>query len=432
MLSLLSRLSLALAVLAEGFLIEVGAALHPISTISAAGVAGGQVACEAVPGDLPRSWLPVHDVLVFRGGDGGGGIQSFNGKTLSTPKGTVYLIYRLSPITLTARSDPAGSGTHPASHRALLDQHYKTYPTAVGLDYSFSDADGTVMFNWDTHGGDGFAPADAHLAAPPPDDAESRLSAHECVRVPDQFLLADDDKIHKFWMYLAIGNQWRIKYALSDIAWNWPRPLDRSCADAVTNGLEYEVGLLNVSGAPVPGDFYYWGGSMAAQACLALIAWVAMILVEKVVNYLEASFEHWFQPSSLTLPAYETGRGGIINKAGYNSTWVDFGNGYYNDHHFDYGYFLNVAAVIARHDSTWLSQHREYINLFARYYMPVNFCQLWLLSPFSFVCSEILSTRHLDPRADEDDRRDDAYPEPGMRRLVSMGNVMEFQAGARM
>lgn len=75
-------------------------------------------------------------------------------------------------------------------------------------------------------------------------------------------------------MYPAIGNQWRMKYALSDITWNVPRSLDSSCADSVKNGLEYEIGQLNVSSAPVPGDFYYWGGTMAAQARLALIAYV--------------------------------------------------------------------------------------------------------------------------------------------------------------
>lgn len=89
-------------------------------------------------------------------------------------------------------------------------------------------------------------------------------------------------------------------------------------------------------------------------------------LVDKVVSYLKASFEHWFQSSSSTLPAYETAWGGIINKAGHNNVYVDFGNGYYNDHHFHYGYFLNVAAVIAKYDNGWLNQHRDYINYFAR------------------------------------------------------------------
>ena len=36
---------------------------------------------------------------------------------------------------------------------------------------------------------------------------------------------------------------------------------------------------------------------------------------------------------------------------------------------------------------------------------------------------------HLDPQAGRDDR-DNPYPEPEMRKLVSMGNVMDYQSGA--
>lgn len=96
-------------------------------------------------------------------------------------------------------------------------------------------------------------------------------------------------------------------------------------------------------------------------------------LIQPVVNYLKASFEPWFTGSSNTKAAYETAWGGMINKAGADNAYVDFGNGYYNDHHFHYGYFLNVAAVIAKYDNGWLNQHRDYINYFARYaYISVN------------------------------------------------------------
>jgi endo-1,3(4)-beta-glucanase len=87
---------------------------------------------------------------------------------------------------------------------------------------------------------------------------------------------------------------------------------------------------------------------------------------------LKASFEHWFQSSSSTVPSYETAWGGVISKAGATNVYVDFGNGYYNDHHFHYGYFLTVAAVIAKFDGAWLNQHRDYINWFARCVLPLS------------------------------------------------------------
>ncbi len=74
-------------------------------------------------------------------------------------------------------------------------------------------------------------------------------------------------------MYPAIGNQWSMLYQLTSISWNPPRPLDSSCSAAVLAGLEFEVGQLDPSQAPVPGDFYGWGNTLNAQARLALIAY---------------------------------------------------------------------------------------------------------------------------------------------------------------
>jgi len=74
--------------------------------------------------------------------------------------------------------------------------------------------------------------------------------------------------------------------------------------------------------------------------------WVRSIFIlSRLDTYLT---QLQFSSSSSTLPAYETTWGGIINKAGANNANVDFGNGYYNDHHFHYGYFLAGAATIAK------------------------------------------------------------------------------------
>lgn len=90
-------------------------------------------------------------------------------------------------------------------------------------------------------------------------------------------------------------------------------------------------------------------------------------LVTPVINYLKASMQNWFSSSAPTLAAYETTWGGVVNKAAATNVNIDFGNGYYNDHHFHYGYFLTVAAIIAKYDGNWLNQHKSYINWFARF-----------------------------------------------------------------
>lgn len=47
---------------------------------------------------------------------------------------------------------------------------------------------------------------------------------------------------------------------------------------------------------------------------------------------------------------------------------TDFGNTYYNDHHFHYGYHILAAAFIAHMDRAWGLQNRDYVNTLARDY----------------------------------------------------------------
>jgi hypothetical protein len=43
---------------------------------------------------------------------------------------------------------------------------------------------------------------------------------------------------------------------------------------------------------------------------------------------------------------------------------VDFGNGYYNDHHFHYGYHIYAAGVAAKYDHDWGRTHFDDILLY--------------------------------------------------------------------
>lgn len=70
-------------------------------------------------------------------------------------------------------------------------------------------------------------------------------------------------------MYANVGNVWTMSYALTDITFNAPRVPDSSCTSTLVKGVTYEASLLSASAPSVPGDFYYWGGAMAASGRLA-------------------------------------------------------------------------------------------------------------------------------------------------------------------
>ncbi|KAF4960357.1 hypothetical protein FGADI_1004 [Fusarium gaditjirri] len=435
-----------------------------------------------------------------------GGIKSFNGKALSDggtmskrgtkftvvdTKGTTYLIYSATPIKLIAKAENGNQGTLVAggkftgilrlvmlrdpSHQRLLDTHSAVYPISLSQDYSISGASGTIIFKWKTKGtGDLLMltwPHHREVLQRPKSPKPSTLS----------YLTL------KGWMYPTLGNTWRLTYKLTPITWNAPRDVDPSCKESVVNGLKYEVDQLDPSQAPAPNEFYYWGGTLAAKSRLALIADHVgrQDLIDPVIKYLKASFEGWFSTTNKALPAYETTWGGVINKEGATNVWVDFGNGYFNDHHFHYGYFLHIAAVIAKYDSDWLNQHREYVTFFARDiinpsvddpFFPVTRCRDWFAghswasgiangagsrdqesvgeavngyygamlwatvaldqehAEFArlLLAMEQQAARiywHLYPSAGKDDPTN-PYPEDKFRDLITVGNVMDWQTGA--
>jgi endo-1,3(4)-beta-glucanase len=60
--------------------------------------------------------------------------------------------------------------------------------------------------------------------------------------------------------------------------------------------------------------------------------------------------------------------GGVVSSGSYvtGDPGVDFGNTYYNDHHFHFGYFIYTAAVIGYLDPSWLASHKDYVNMLVR------------------------------------------------------------------
>jgi endo-1,3(4)-beta-glucanase len=62
--------------------------------------------------------------------------------------------------------------------------------------------------------------------------------------------------------------------------------------------------------------------------------------------------------------------GGVVSTASYvtGDSGIDFGNTYYNDHHFHYGYFVYAAAIIGHLDPSWLAAHKDYVNTLIRDY----------------------------------------------------------------
>ncbi|KAL8927183.1 MAG: hypothetical protein Q9172_001507, partial [Xanthocarpia lactea] len=65
---------------------------------------------------------------------------------------------------------------------------------------------------------------------------------------------------------------------------------------------------------------------------------------------------------------YDTAWKGLVSSGSYitGDAGQDFGNSYYNDHHFHYAYFIHAAAIIAYLEPQWLQLNKEWVDLLVR------------------------------------------------------------------
>ncbi|KAI0009226.1 glycoside hydrolase family 81 protein [Xylariaceae sp. FL0662B] len=119
-------------------------------------------------------------------------------------------------------------------------------------------------------------------------------------------------------------------------------------------------------------SMYFSGKALAKFASLCFVANDLLKnpkLAQSGLGKLKAAFSR-FSANKQQYPLYyETAWGGVVSSATYQTgnNGADFGNTYYNDHHFHYGYFIFAAAIIGYLDPTWLTKENvDYVNTLVR------------------------------------------------------------------
>ena len=63
---------------------------------------------------------------------------------------------------------------------------------------------------------------------------------------------------------------------------------------------------------------------------------------------------------------------------------ADFGQYYYNDHHFHYGYFINAAATLAKHYPSYYASRKEFFDIIMADFAGKNkLCFFYILAMIS-------------------------------------------------
>jgi hypothetical protein len=206
---------------------------------------------------------------------------------------------------------------------------------------------------------------------------------------------------------LVHGATWSLAEPLPPLSFRAelaPRPSAfKRLAVALKEDINFRVSGYYRRGA---GDTYFSGKVLAKQARVLLIADELRELcsvnsvqynsvcenitlptqddMKASLDALRAASEIWINGTAETPFVYERAWGGIISCGCYfngktkkcdnifpecptvTDPGLNFGNGFYNDHHFHYGYHLAAAATVAHFDPAWGRAHFEQFLLLVR------------------------------------------------------------------
>lgn len=302
---------------------------------------------------------------------------------------------------------------------SLLRAYADTYP---GPDTSFSykmpeegDNEAELIFNWDPKRMSDLCHKDGSTdeAASGSANGEDMLVfalPHQIERMPST-ALPNTKRYCKSTLTgpacLVKGTQWRVPLELPEVDFRAKRPPRPEYIPTLGKALMGDIGLempwYFKKGA---GDTYFSGKLLAKLARILLIAEEVESLCgeeggrdymeicqnstlpsdeqfQSAIQELREGVEIWINGTAITPFVYDTSWGGVVscgcymnehtecinrypNCPAFSDPGLNFGNGFYNDHHFHYGYHIFSAAVVAHYDPEWGKENFENVLLLVR------------------------------------------------------------------
>lgn len=109
-----------------------------------------------------------------------------------------------------------------------------------------------------------------------------------------------------------------------------------------------------------PPDSMYFAGKHLAK--LATLIWIAHDVLSNAdlaatgLAKLKSEYARYVGNKQKFPLYYDDTWKGLVSNAGFTDPGADFGNTFYNDHHFHFGYFVYAAAVMGYVDPGWIAE----------------------------------------------------------------------------
>ncbi|CAF0816447.1 unnamed protein product [Didymodactylos carnosus] len=237
----------------------------------------------------------------------------------------------------------------------VLDAHSTVYPTGCTLSADVTGTKGTMTFNWILKGDT--SKTLLHFTFPHHRPVISNATPTG-VRAQSST---------KGEMIGYIGNAWTLTETLSTMGFLAPRDPATQYNDHIRAQLKVDV--INEANI-AQGDYYFSGKEYHKYALLCLLAnyYNEQTLKTQCIQTLQTKFNILLEGKNSNALRYDTTYKGAVSSAGLGplQELADFGNSYYNDHHYHWGYFINTAAIIAELDPTYIPKMKDWIEILLR------------------------------------------------------------------
>ena len=162
---------------------------------------------------------------------------------------------------------------------------------------------------------------------------------------------------------LASGKSYQFKVPIFETSNNSKAFDTKEKRDELLKALRDDASKINITSK----DPYFGGKEIARASNLLEIAHLLndeqskLKVKDALIKELD---DYWFgikdgKPNLM----YEPTWGGIVSNGSVGSAEADFGQYYYNDHHFHYGYFINAAATLAKLYPDYYKSRAEYFKI---------------------------------------------------------------------
>ncbi|KAI1380387.1 glycoside hydrolase family 81 protein [Hypoxylon crocopeplum] len=259
----------------------------------------------------------------------------------------------------------------PGNAETVLDAASGAYPVNVSLSGSVSGSKGTYSFNFQKAG---LSSVKLLMYALPHhvdsfDDATKKNISTAKLQTTTKGMAAG--VVADSWTMIESKMPVSMGFAPWDPVDGEKKALKDSAINTITPVAINET-AQDVNQQSDQNSMYFSGKALAKFAGICLTANDLLkntTLAQNGLKNLKTAFSR-FSANKQQFPLYyESAWGGLVSSATYQTgnDGADFGNTFYNDHHFHYGYFIYAAAVIGYLDPSWLTKDNvDYVNTMVR------------------------------------------------------------------